>query len=50
LAQVPVNVLTFNAVKLSTFDNTTPSDGDLWFDGSDLKFRIGGATKTVTLT
>lgn len=28
---------------------TTPNDGDLWFDGIDLKMRIGGVTKTFTL-
>lgn len=29
---------------------TTPNDGDIWFDGTDLKIRISGATKTVTVT
>ena len=29
---------------------TTPNDGDIWFDGTDLKMRIGGVTKTFTLT
>lgn len=28
---------------------TTPSDGDIWFDGTDLKMRVGGVTKTFTL-
>jgi len=28
---------------------TTPQDGDIWFDGSDIKMRIGGVTKTFTL-
>jgi hypothetical protein len=28
---------------------TTPVDGDIWFDGTDLKMRIGGVTKTFTL-
>jgi hypothetical protein len=28
---------------------TTPSNGDIWFDGTDLKMRIGGVTKTFTL-
>jgi hypothetical protein len=28
---------------------TTPNDGDIWFDGTDLKMRIGGVTKTFTL-
>jgi hypothetical protein len=29
---------------------TTPNDGDIWFDGTDLKCRIGGVTKTFTVT
>jgi len=28
---------------------TTPNDGDIWFDGTDLKMRISGVTKTFTL-
>jgi hypothetical protein len=28
---------------------TSPVNGDMWQDGTDLKFRIGGVTKTVTL-
>ena len=28
---------------------TSPNDGDIWFDGTDLKMRIGGVTKTFTL-
>jgi hypothetical protein len=28
---------------------TTPSDGDIWFDGTDIKIRVGGVTKTFTL-
>jgi hypothetical protein len=27
----------------------SPSDGDIWYDGTSLKMRIGGATKTFTL-
>jgi hypothetical protein len=27
-----------------------PANGDMWFDGTALKVRIGGATKTVTVT
>jgi len=48
-SQIPA-ALALNKTTLATFDNTAPADGDLWFDGSALKFRIGGATKTVTLT
>jgi hypothetical protein len=28
---------------------TSPTNGDIWFDGTDIKMRIGGATKTFTL-
>ena len=28
---------------------TSPADGDIWFDGTDIKMRIGGVTKTFTL-
>ena len=26
---------------------TSPNDGDMWYDGTNLKMRIGGTTKTV---
>lgn len=29
---------------------TSPVDGDLWYDGTNLKFRVGSTTKTVTIT
>jgi hypothetical protein len=29
---------------------TSPQDGDIWFDGTALKIRIGGVTRTVTVT
>lgn len=29
---------------------TTPNDGDIWFDGTSLKIRIGGVTRTFTVT
>lgn len=29
---------------------TSPNDGDIWFDGSDLKLRAGGVTYTLTKT
>ncbi len=29
---------------------TSPVNGDIWFDGTDLKIRIGGVTKTFTVT
>ena len=29
---------------------SSPSDGDFWFDGTDVKIRAAGTTKTFTLT
>lgn len=29
---------------------TSPNNGDVWFDGTDVKIRIGGATKTFTVS
>lgn len=29
---------------------TSPNNGDVWFDGTNLKIQVGGATKTVTIT
>lgn len=29
---------------------TSPNDGDIWFDGTNYKCRIGGVTKTFTVT
>ena len=29
---------------------TSPNDGDIWLDGTDMKIRIGGVTKTITIT
>ncbi len=29
---------------------TAPNDGDMWFDGTNVKFRVAGVTKTFTLT
>lgn len=29
---------------------TSPTDGDMWYDGTNVKFRVGGTTKTFTLT
>ncbi|QNK82580.1 glycosyl hydrolase family 28-related protein [Nakamurella sp. PAMC28650] len=29
---------------------TTPNDGDIWYDGTNLKMRIAGVTKTFTIT
>lgn len=29
---------------------SAPNDGDIWFDGTNIKMRVGGVTKTFTLT
>jgi hypothetical protein len=29
---------------------TTPNDGDIWFDGTNLNIRISGVTRTVNVT
>jgi hypothetical protein len=29
---------------------TSPNDGDIWYDGTNLKIRVGSTTKTFTLT
>lgn len=29
---------------------SSPVDGDLWYDGTNLKFRAGGTTRTITWT
>ena len=34
---------------LSGIAPTAPNNGDIWFDGTDLKMRIGGVTKVFTL-
>ena len=36
-------------IKLPTVSNASPQDGDIWFDGTDLKIRTGGVTKTFTI-
>lgn len=28
---------------------TSPNDGDIWYDGADVKIRVGGTTKTFTI-
>ncbi len=30
--------------------NSTPTDGDMWYDGTNLKFRNGGTTQTISWT
>ena len=28
---------------------TSPNDGDIWYDGTNIKMRVGSTTKTFTL-
>ncbi len=28
---------------------SSPNDGDIWYDGTDIKIRVGGTTKTFTI-
>ena len=28
----------------------SPTDGDMWFDGTNLKFRVGAVTRTIDWT
>ena len=45
------NILNLPTINLKTItDPVSPNNGDLWFDGSTLKIRIGGVTKTVTVS
>lgn len=37
-------------VNLQAYTNSSPIEGDLWFDGTALNFRVAGVTKTVNLT
>jgi hypothetical protein len=29
---------------------SSPNDGDIWYDGTNVKVRVGAATKTFTIT
>lgn len=47
---VPLSV-TGNGINMGTVTApASPQNGDMWFDGTSLKFRVGGVTKTVTLS
>jgi hypothetical protein len=37
-------------LRLGVATNASPQDGDLWFDGTNFKARVGGVTKTLTLS
>jgi hypothetical protein len=38
-----------NLVSSAGVAPSAPADGDMWYDGTNLNFRVGGTTKTVTL-
>jgi hypothetical protein len=52
------NIFSEGAASRNVFEGTinfgtatnTPQNGDVWFDGTDLKLRTGGVTKTFTVT
>ena len=47
---IPASVTTAASLRIrSGTAPTSPNDGDIWFDGTDIKMRIGGVTKTFTL-
>lgn len=37
-------------LNLVIYNNTTPAEGDFWFDGTDLRFQTGGITYTINKT
>jgi len=41
--------LTNKTINLSTVPGS-PADGDIWYDGVNFKVRIGGSTKTITVS
>lgn len=48
-----VQATTTTAASINMPSGTAPSspvDGDFWYDGTNLKFRVGGTTKTITIT
>ena len=47
---VAASTTTYAALRLrSGTAPTAPNDGDIWFDGTNLKMRVSGTTKTFTL-
>jgi hypothetical protein len=47
---LPASTTTIASLKLDIgIAPTTPNNGDIWFDGTNLKMQIAGATKTFTL-
>ena len=52
LLHIGAATTSYAQLNLKTSAGTNPSapaDGDLWYDGTNLKFRQGGTTKTFTL-
>ena len=37
-------------IHLTAFSNSSPTNGDLWYDGTNLKFRSGSTTRTLSWT
>jgi len=47
---VPASTTSYASLRIpSGVAPTTPNNGDIWFDGTDLKIRTGGVTKTFTI-
>lgn len=50
--KVFLNACNTNTASLNMIAGTAPTspvDGDMWYDGTNVKFRVGGTTKTFTL-
>jgi len=51
LVVIGASTTTASHLRLTAGANVAgPVNGDIWFDGTDIKMRIGGVTKTFTLT
>jgi hypothetical protein len=52
-AKVTIGASTTAQAALRFYSGSTPSspqNGDMWFDGTNLKIQIGGSTKTITVS
>jgi hypothetical protein len=52
-AVLPIKASTTAAASLRVRSGTaptSPNDGDIWYEGTNIKMQVGGATKTFTLT
>lgn len=45
---ISCNKINVTKINLIPSTNAVPENGDIWNNGTDLKFRIGGVTKTIT--